>query len=676
MALSQTLRRLPFALLCLFAAPSASTAEPETLAPIVVSAPRWQAQWLETPAAITAIDADEVQRGTQNLALDEPLNRLPGVYVQNRYNPAQGERLSIRGFGARANFGIRGVRVLVDDLPLTLPDGQTALEGLDLALAERIEVIRGPASALYGNAAGGVVRIDTREPGANALAIGASAGSDAFRELRLDGERARTDWSGLAALALQRHDGYRDHSEARKRMFYGKLRRAFGAAELTGIVNIVDTEFQDPGGLTAAEVRDRRRQAAPRNLSFDAGEETTQGRFGLIWSQSYGEDRELRLRLFAGRREFTNRLPFQDGGQVELDRRFGGLGGQYLHDARLWGRPLRLTLGADLELQRDDRRNYDNLDGRRGALALDQNENVDALGVFGQVEWQAAERWAITLGTRWDRNRIEVEDRFRADGDDSGRRTLDDLSYQAGATYALSARQRLYASLGTAFETPTTTELANPNGGGFNPTLNSQRARNLELGLKGEWPRLRYELSAFRTEVDDELVPYQLEGQAGRNYYRNAGRSRRQGVELSADWRFAPDWRLSAAYTEADYRFRNYVVDGVDLGGKRLPGIPRRQLFVELGYDTERRYAALNLLATDDLYADDANTVAVDGYLLANLRLGLRRSLGALRAELYAGVNNLLDEDYIANVRINATGNRYFEPAPGRNYYAGVRLGY
>jgi len=661
----------------LLASPAATSAEPAVLAPVVVTAPRWEAPWLDTPAALTAIDAAEVQTGAQNLALDEPLNRLPGIYAQNRYNPAQGERLSIRGFGARANFGIRGVRVLVDDIPLTLPDGQTALEGLDLSLADRIEVIRGPASALYGNAAGGVVRVETREPERDEFRLGLSTGSDGFREIRLDGGLARGDWSGLGAVSLQRLDGHRDHSEARENGFYGKLSRALsGGGQIIGIVSLVETEFQDPGALTAAEMANDRTQAASRNLGFAADEETTQGRLGLVWHQPLGANRELRLRLFGGWRDFANRLPFESGGQVELERRFAGAGVQYLHATEQWRRPLRVSVGADLELQRDDRRNYDNLAGRRGALALDQDEKVDAIGVFGQAEWQAADRWAFTLGARWDRNRIEVDDRFLSDGNDSGRRSLSDASYQAGAVYALDDRQRLYANVGTAFETPTTTELANPAGGGFSPDLESQRARNVELGLKGEWPRLRYEASVFRTEVKDELISYQLGDETGRDYFRNAGRSRRQGLELAADWRFAPDWRIGAAYTEADYRFRDYVVDGVNLKGKRLPGIPRRQLFTELAYDTERYYGAVNLLGTDDLYADDANHERVDGYWLANLRLGLRRNLGQLRAELYAGINNLLDEDYAANIRINAAGGRYYEPAPGRSYYAGLKLGY
>jgi iron complex outermembrane receptor protein len=272
--------------------------------------------------------------------------------------------------------------------------------------------------------------------------------------------------------------------------------------------------------------------------------------------------------------------------------------------------------------------------------------------------------------------RLAVDDQFLADGDDSGERDLTEWSYLAGLSHALAQNHRIYASVGTAFETPTTNELANPAGGGFNPELESQRALNRELGIKGENSRLRYEAALFSVRVRGELVPYELAGQPGRTFYRNAGESRRNGIELAASYLLDAHWRLSAAYTYSDFEFERFQRGGSDFAGNTIPGIPRQTLFAEAALDAPTHFASLNLLEIGRLHADDANTVEVDGYTLINLRAGLRRELGPMLGELYAGINNLGDEEHNANVRINAFGGRYFEPAPGRHYYAGIRLRY
>lgn len=662
------------AVACLCAAPAA--AQQVVIEPIVVTARRANIDWLEAPMAV-GVARSEDSRAEQNLALDELLDIVPGVVTQNRYNLAQGLRLSVRGFGARAGFGVRGVRVLVDGVPLTMPDGQTELDSIDLDLVDQLEVIRGPASTLYGNAAGGVLLVSTREPPEDLSAgINLRAGGDGYRQYSGEIGGGNESVRGLAGLNALRLDGYRDHGEAETNTFTGKLVVPGSAGRLTAMLSAIDNELQDPGGLNAAEVAADRTQAAPNNLRYDAGEAVEQQRLSLAWDGRATERSDYRLGLYAGRRTFENRLPFLDGGQGAYDRDFGGFTAQYTHRADWLGVRHQATVGFDLEAQRDDRRRYDNLDGARGALTLDQDESADSSGVFLHDAIYLGRDWLAELGLRYDRIRLEVDDQFLTDGDDSGSRRLSDWSWSAGVSYRLNPNLRAFGRVATSFETPTINELANPAGGGFNPALDPAEALNRELGLKGEWTRLRYEFVLFSVEVEDELVRYELPGQSGRSFYRNAGESRRDGVEISADWRLNDSWRLAAAYTYSDFQFERYTLNGIDYAGNELPGIPRQQLITEIGYSRGGWHAGLNASVFDRMYADDANDVRIAGYTVANLRVAYRYARGALTWEPYAGVNNLFDKEYFGNIRNNAGFGRYYEPAPERNFYAGLRVSY
>lgn len=652
--------------------------EPVTeLAPLMITSPRTSERWLATPAAVSAVDTADAP-GEQNLALDRLLAPVPGVFAQNRYNLAQGLRPSIRGFGARGNFGVRGVRVLVDGAPLTMPDGQSELDGLDTGLVERMEVIRGPASVLYGNAAGGVLAIQTREPGAepySAFEIG--AGELGYRRLRAEASGSAGNLGGLLAFNGTQVDGYRDHARAETNGLTGKLRWYGDAGRLGLSFHAIDNRAEDPGGLTAAEVRADRGQAAPNNLRFDADEFIRQQRLALVWDGYASGDDEYQLRSYVGRREFGNRLAFTNGGQTTFERLFGGIGGQYTHRREVFGLAHRLTAGFDLESQRDDRRRHDNPFGERGALTLRQDESADGSGLYLEDEIALDDAWHLTLGGRYDRVRLAVDDRFLGDGrDDSGSRNLEDWNYSLGLSYRLSAHQSLYGRLSTSFETPTINELANPGGGGFNPGLSPARALNREIGLKGEWATLRYELALFSMELKDELVAFSVDGQPGRNFYRNAGESSRDGVEASLEWQWHERWRLTTAYAYSRYRFEQYQVAGDDLQGNRIAGLPRQVLFAELAYEHEGLYARLNVSAFDHMFADDRNSVRVPGYALANLRLGKRFDWGEQTWEPYLGIDNLFDRRYFDNVRINDANGRYFEPGPGRTVYAGLRASF
>lgn len=645
------------------------------LAPLLITSPRSDTRWLNSPLAVSVLDTGRTP-AEQGLALDTWLARVPGVFSLNRYNLAQGLRPAIRGFGARGNFGVRGIRVLVDGVPLTMPDGQTELDGLDLGLVERMEVLRGPAAVLYGNAAGGVLAIETRQPPATpSMQLDLSAAGLGYQRSRVELGGSAANLGGLLAFNSTTLEGYRPHSQAHTNSLSGKAQWYSDSGQLQLTFNAIDNRAEDPGGLTAAQVKADRRQVAANNLRFNADEYIRQQRLGVVW-QGFAEGAdEYQLRSYAGHRAFGNRLGFERSGQTSFSRYFSGVGGHYSHHRQLAGLAHRITAGADIEGQEDDRRRYDNLLGERGALRQQQDETALSAGLFVENQIDLSAQWQATLGLRYDQVRLAVDDRYLADSrDDSGAINLRDWNYSAGLTYRLTPQQALYARLATSFETPTVNELANPQGGGFNTALQPAQALSRELGIKGEWPALRYALSVYRIDLQDELIAFSLPAQPGRSFFNNAGQSRRDGLELSLDWQLADAWRWSLAYAYNRYRFVDYQRGGQDFSGHRTPGIPMQNLFSEVAYEQDDVYVRVGLTAQSRLYTDDANSQSAPGQALVGLRVGKRLRWAEQHVEPYLGVDNLFDRDYFDNVRINDAGARYFEPGPGRTVYAGVRL--
>jgi len=654
---------------------------PSVVETIVVEARRVSEPLAATPAAVATIDADEIQLGRPQLGLDESLGRVPGLFATNRYNFAQGLRLSIRGFGARSGFGVRGLRVLVDGIPLTLPDGQVQTDGIDIASAGRIEVLRGPSSALYGAAAGGALLVTSEEPPAEPFAEARVAfGADGFArgQAKAAGELGPFDW--LASGSHLRLDGHRDHARAESTIVNTRLRfRPDERSELGLVFGLVDSpEAQDPGGLTREQADRAPSQASAANKRFDAGEELDEERAGLVFRRELGDEQTLTARAHFLRRSLDNRLPFLDSGRVDLARLVGGGGLQYLRGGSLFGHAQSLAIGLDVDAQRDDRRRYDNELGRRGPLDLDQDEDVTAWGIYAKQDIDLWADVALTAALRFDQVLFRVQDHFDADGDQSDRLHFEHASPMAGLVWTPAPGFGLYGLVSTSFETPTTTELASPSGGGFDSSLEPQRAINYELGARGElFDRVRWDVAVFRVDVRDELVPYELPTQPGRRYFRNAGRSRREGVEAAVEIELLDGLVADLAYTWSDFRFERYSTPAGDFDGNRIPGIPEHQGFAALAYrHPSGVYAEWSVLAVDSVPANDANSAHSPSYWLSDLRLGARIEFGRFALGPFVGVNNLFDSEYDANVRINATGGRYFEPGPGLSVYGGLTLGY
>jgi iron complex outermembrane receptor protein len=652
---------------------------------IIVGATRIDVQWEQFPFAASTLSGEQVQRARQQLGLDESLVSVPGLFFQNRYNFAQDLRIAIRGFGVRANFGIRGIRIFADDIPLTLPDGQGSVDAIDLGSVDEIQVLRGPFSAVYGAASGGVIDIRTESgPDRSFVSARLNAGAYDYRQaqLKAGGQSGRLNW--LANASATELDGYRDHARFESRLFNGKFRYDFSSdASLTLVLNAVNQPTaEDPGALNAREVAADRRQAAPRNLLYHAGESLRQNSLGLAFRQNFEGGHSLLLRSYYVGRDFSNRLPFDvnsngQGGSVDLDRGFAGVGGHYGWSGAFGGMSNELVLGFDYDAQRDHRRRYANNQGVLGDLTTNQDEDVTNLGFFIQDMLDLSESLRLTVGGRIDNVDYRVTDRTGEGGD--GKRDFTEFSPMAGLSWGRTEAVNIYGNVSRSFDPPATTELANPYGPtGFNPDLESQTATNFELGVKGRLNgRLRYEVALFHIDVQDEIVPFELEG-SGQSFFENAGSSTHDGFESSLTLELAPGLTGTATYTWSDFSYDEFTGSGGQVyDGKRIPGVPEHLFNADISWvHASGFYAGWDLLYAGSFFADNANTVETDAYLVSNLRAGFRWQTGAWLFEPFLGINNLFDEKYMANVRLNASFGRYYEPAPERNVYVGAALRY
>ncbi|MCH8292390.1 TonB-dependent receptor [Candidatus Poribacteria bacterium] len=661
------------------AADEETTESTVQLPPITVTATRSEMPIDAIPAAVGTVDKTAIQLGRQTIGLDESLNRIPGLFVQNRYNYAQDLRISIRGFGARAAFGVRGIKLLVDGIPETTPDGQSQVDNIDLGSTERIEVIRGATSSLYGNASGGVISLITESgPEKPFVEFRPTIGAFGLAKYQLKTGGQSGNLNYLLNFSRMEISGFREHSRTENLLLNSKVRFTIdSASDLTMVVNFVNSPTaMDPGSLTREQVDADRNQAAARNVSLDAGESVMQGRIGSIYRRRLSEGHEVSVTLYGLFRDFSQALPLDRA--VDFDRFSAGGGVKYSFQGNLFGLKNRLTTGIDLQYQDDDRRNFDNPEGKPGeTLQLHQNEEVTSLGVFLYHESQLHEAIRLTLGLRYDRLHFAVADFLFTNGDDSGKRTFDSVSPLLGLVWSPLSNLNLYGNISTAFETPTTTELANrPTGeGGFNPDLDAQHATNYEVGLKGGLKRFHYDLALFSISVKDELIPFEVPTVAGRRFFRNAGSSTHNGLEFGFQGIVFEGLTASVAYTYSNFRFNDFKTEDAIFDDNYIPGIPPHQLHAELFYRHLLGISGgLELTFVDDFFVDDANTEQNDSYAVINFRLSYARTIGRWQVAPFIGLNNLLDRAYNASVRVNAFGQRYFEPAPGRSIHAGTTI--
>jgi len=643
------------------------------------------------------IDADRTGPGTQ---LSEALGGVPGLLARDRQNFAQDTQLSIRGFGARSTFGVRGVRVLIDGVPATMPDGQGQLSHASLLGAERIEVLRGPFSALYGNSSGGVLQVWSAQGQAgDPWRVRVNAGADNTLSV---GAQLRGAGPGVDYNVAANHfstDGWRDHSRARRESLNARLGTELAGGRLELLLNALQApNAQDPLGLTRAQVAADPRQATAVAEQYNTRKSVRQQQAGLRWTREAGAQR-WQLMGYAGQRAVTQYLPIPPGpqanplhagGVIDLDGGYGGLDARWGWNGDLWGHPLDLVVGVNADRQRQHRTGYENFVGTtvgvRGRLRRDQIDIVQNVDQFAQAWWQWSPRWSLLAGVRHSAVRFESDDRYIVgrNPDDSGRRRYQATTPVAGISFEASPQWRLHAAIGRGFETPTFNELGYRADGqaGLALDLVAARSRSLEVGSKWHAQDGRQlDASLFRADTDDELAV--ASNTNGRSTYRNIGRTRRQGVELQYRQPLTEQLELQLAWTWLQAQVRSpylacaasncAVPDTVVAAGSRLPGVPRQQAYARLQWSPGQWQWALEAAASSDVVVNDIATERAPGYALLNLEAGRRWTLqpGDLRA--FARIDNVLDQRYIGSVIVNDGNGRFFEPGPDRRASVGLQ---
>ncbi|AVS90752.1 ligand-gated channel protein [Paracidovorax avenae] len=643
----------------------------------------------DAAASHTAIALDPFTAATPLVNLSELLAGQPGVAVSERQNYAQDLQIAVRGFGSRSTFGVRGVRILVDGIPATMPDGQGQAATAQLPSASQVEVLRGPLAQQYGNAAGGVLQVTTRDPregGGASASVAAGSYGQRMAEASFDaGDRTL---GGLVDISRFETDGWRDHGAARRTHLNAKVvARPSSDTRVTVLVNLFDQPLaQDPLGLTSEQWRADPRQAPAVAYSFDTRKTVRQNQLGLVVEHALSATDSVRARLYGGTRSLSQTLSFSGsaansaGGVVDLDRDYYGLGAAWMHsDRTAAGLPWSWTVGLDADRLSEHRQGFVNDAGVPGALRRDEQDRAGNTDLFAQVDAWIAPTVRAIAGLRATRVRLAVDDRFPASAanpDDSGERTWHRTSPAVGLVWAASEHLNLYANAGGGIETPTLAEMAySRTNSGPNYGLEAARNRQFEVGAKWQDGVHRLEAAWFDARTRGEIVPAATVN--GRTVYQNADRVRRRGMELGWSARmgaFVP----RAAYTYLDAFFASPYTGagGVAVpSGNRLPGTARHTARLSLDYAPDARWTLGGAVDfSSRVQANDANTEAAPGYAVAGLQAGYGwKTGGTVRWQAWARLDNLFDRRYAGSLIVNDGNGRFFEPAAGRRIMVGLR---
>ena len=685
-------------------APTAGAAEatPPLVDVVVVSASRVEHTSFDLPAAIDVIDAARIRDGQMRVNASEALASVPGLVAQNRQNYAQDLQISSRGFGARSAFGVRGVRLISDGVPASMPDGQGQPSAFNLDMAERIEVLRGPFSAIYGNHSGGVIQLFTRDgQGRPTLEMNVAAGSDGARKTDISAQGGSGAVGYVIDASRFETDGYRAHSAATRDQAFAKLTmQPTAGGKLTLVANSLRQDgTQDPLGATwATYQRDPRAgeidttdTATPKRTfadRYNTRKDIRHQQLGIAYDQRFGDDR-LHVMAYGGNRQVTQFQAFSkgfqapathSGGVVDFDRDFYGADINWVSVRALGAGKLTATIGIDYGHSSDDRKGYENFVGNqfgvKGVLRRDEEDTLSSVDPYLQAEWQAGP-WVLTGGARHTQLKVSVGDHFTGNGNDSGSVEYSHTTPVLGVLYKLNPVLNVYASAARGFETPTLNELFySGSGGGFNFKLRAAESTHVEAGVKAiVGASTRINAALFQVKTTDELVVDSSAG--GRTSYKNASKTLRQGAELSLDTSMGGGVSgrvaLTALRAVYDQGFASV------LAGSRLPGVPNANLFAELAWkDASDHFgAAIETIATSKVYAEDANSeIPAPGYAVVNARFNARQESGAWRFKEFVRVNNLLDRQYVGSLIVGDANKRYYEAAPGRNWMLGASVAY
>ncbi len=648
---------------------------------VEISALRLPFKQSNVPYGISVLPA---RINTQGLSLAENIAGLPGIVVNARYNFAVGDRITNRGFGARTQFGVRGVRIVMDDMPVTFADGQSNLEMIDIQDISYFELLKGPGSSLYGNASGGVLLIHSNPLSQDQIHSYASTTMGSNGLLRLNASvgctSGRTRVEG--SFTNFNYKGFRNHSLAEYNRGIVKLVSTISTTDIVKVnAGFVHFDALNPGSLTKQEVNQNVSLANPSSISNAAGKNGIQSQIAGTWNHQSDNGTFFEMTVYGIHRSVVNPII---GKIVELPQNSGGITAVYNSKLNIKGEIINWSVGTDMAFRFNNRKNYTNNKGVKGDLNLSQEEQILGTGIFLQVFAPITSKINIGGSIRFDQTDFGVIDKLVNDSNinNSGRRVMNGVSPSVGLVYHITRSLNCFANISTSFETPTSTELANrPDGaGGFNSGLNPSHALEYETGFRGYInPIFTYDITGYIIQTKDELIPFQVPLAPGQDYYRNAGSTVHRGGELAI--RYLPFTYLDVvtSLTYIDAYYKNFTVKGVDYSGNKEVGITPIRVTAELKFHTFAGFYCSTLMQSfGKVFANDENTASADPYTVFDFGIGYDGfSWGNLWASKFifsGGISNLFNTRYISAVTVNAAANRYYEPAPGRSFYLNARI--
>ena len=656
---------------------------------MVVSASRKEQLVFDAPAAIDAVQVDPFRAASPLVNLSELLGGVPGLQIRDRQSFAQDLQLSVRGFGTRSTFGVRGVRLLIDGIPATMPDGQGQAATASLSSAKRIEVLRGPVAQLYGNAAGGVVQVFTQDPPTTPegsyFGLNLGAGSYGQRQVGASAGAGTETLGGLIDISRYSTDGFRDHSAAERTQINAKVvARPSTHTTVTGVFNSFNQpKAQDPLGLTHAAFDQNPRQAIAAATTFNTLKKIEQQQAGVVVEHRLSTTDSLNARVYGGTRKINQTLAFAGsaansaGGVVDLDRSYGGVGLSWSHKTSVNSLPLNWTIGVEADTLKETRRGFVNNNGVSGATRRDEIDQAKNMDLFAQLDWTFAPDWQAMAGLRTSRVRFSVDDRYitAASPNDSGSVEYRNTSPVLGLVWHAKDNLNVYANLGTGFETPTLAESAYRAGAtGPNFALRPSKSLQGEIGIKTRLDRHTLDFALFDARSKSEIVPSTVDN--GRTIFQNVDGVQRQGAEVSVKSAWGKI-TTRVAYTLLNARFNQSFVNGQNAtirAGNQLPGVPKHSLFADIEYrPSDALSLGLESRLESKAYVDDVNSDAAPGYAVFHARVGYSFRAGPTKMYLFGRVDNMLDKKYAGSLIINDGNGRFFEPAAGRRVFVGLR---
>lgn len=664
--------------------------------PLVITGSHYKANSFNLPFSVQRIEAEQATEAKPKVNISEALGSVPGLVVQNRNNYAQDLQISSRGFGARSAFGIRGIKLMADGIPLSNPDGQGQAATFDLDTLDHIEVLRGPFTNLYGSNSGGVIQLFSRD-GAGAPSVSANTAMSAWDTQRYQAGAEGGNESGGFLLNQSQFstDGYREHSNASIDKSFAKLTLTPDADTRLALIytRLNQDDTKDPQGLTWDEYEENQNAASPNAELYDTRKTVDNSSLSLNFEREFAAG-TWQNTLYGGTRHVTQYLsipkfvqsnPLSSGGVIDFDRNFQGASTRWIQPFGLFNGELTVTSGLEYDASSDDRQGYENFVGDmlgvKGALRRSEQDDVTSLSPFSQLVWEK-DRLQLQGGLRYNHVEFQVDDKYitGSNGDDSGQVTYDGYTPNLGVSYLLTPQLSIYSSWSRGFETPTLNELfySGPDGR-FGFDLDAATSEQYEVGLKTRLGRnTNLQLALFQIDTQDELVV--LASVGGRTSYQNATETERQGIELSLDSRLTDSLTSRFALTDMSAIYsQDFVSRGQTVkSGRHIPNIPQRSLFGELTWQPLNGFSTgLEALYRSNLYVEDSNTAkTAPSYALVNWQARAEQQVKQLTFNQVLRVDNLFDREYIGSIVVGDSNGRYYEPGPERAWYVGAGLEY